>query len=384
MRCIIIGAGLFGSVVARKLAEKGADVLVLERRSHIAGNLYDYYDENNLLVQKYGPHSFFTYDKTVPEYVSLFSEIMDCFPECCTMINGQLLPMPFNFKAIDMMYPSLEAETLKIRLLDYFNNEEYITVPELIHAQDPIIRQYGQTIYEQEYRPYSAKQWGRPIQSIDPSIFSRVPVYLSYKKEYQRHPYQFIPIGGFTLFIQRLLDHPNISVETNVDGLTRLIVDPIQKKMFFDGTEISFPIIYTGAIDRLFQYCYGSLPYRSLYFEWETLPIESFQPTAIVAYPQDPAITRITEYTKLPKQILLGKTVIAKEYPVEYNSTASVGNEPYYPIDTEESRQLFIRYQNIANIPNLYLGGRLAEYRYYNMDHIINRALDLCENIILT
>lgn len=383
MDCLVIGCGLCGMVVARTLAESGKKVTIIDKRNHIGGNIYDYKDNNNILVQKYGPHCFFTNKLEIKEYIERFVDIEDCFVECNTLINGEYIPMPFNFKSIDKIYSNKKANKLKEVLKQYFGNREIVSVTDLLNSTDKFIREYGTFMYENEYKLYTAKQWGRTIDEIEPSIFKRVPVYLSYRKEYQNHKYQFLPKKGFSFLAQRLLEHKNIKVILSKNALDSLVLDSNVNKIFWNEKELNIPVVYTGAIDELFGYLYGILPYRSLEFVWKTLNMESYQETAIVAYPQEDKITRVTEYTKLPIQkINNNKTVISIEIPFEYNIKSPVGNQPYYPVLTEKSKTLYNKYLSLTSkYKNLYIGGRLADFKYYNMDDVILRAWNLSDNV---
>lgn len=385
--CLIVGCGLSGMVVARTLAERGRRVHILERRGHIGGNIYDYRDENGFLVQKYGPHSFFTEHKEVKEYIQRFMPVRDCYLEYVTMIGGRPFPMPFNFKAIDMLYEPEKAAALKEHLLAAFPGQETVAVAALVGHEDELIAEYGRFMYENEYRLYTAKQWGRPIETISPEVFGRVPVYLSYKWEYEPHTYQFVPEEGFTALAKRMLDHPNITFELEQDALAQLELSPKENAAFWrrGGAHIRCPIIYTGALDELFGYEYGRLPYRSLEFVWKTVLKNSIRDVAISAWPQAEVVTRVTNYANLPKQNPQSdKTVVAIEIPFEYDRSRPFGNEPYYPINNGETAALYDRYRKkAASFSNLYPVGRLADYKYYNMDQAIERALKQAKDILL-
>lgn len=382
---VIIGCGLSGMVAARKLAEAGKKVLILEKRKHVGGNIYDEVDHNGFLVQTYGPHCFFTNNAEIQPYIEQFIETENCFVKCKTMIDGKSIPMPFNFQSIDMIYDAEYAEMLKKELIEYFEGKEIVAVTDLLYATNEHIVNYGNYMYENEYKLYSAKQWGRSIEEISPEVFKRVPVYLSYKKEYQSHEYQFLPVGGFTILSEKMLEHSNIHVELNCDVLKQKIlkIENGQAVIEFNQQIFKGPILFTGELDALFGYEYGNLPYRSLEFVWKVLEQEEFQDTAIVAYPQADKITRVTEYKKLPYQKKPGITEISIEIPFEYNKNAPVGNEPYYPIKNAENDELYMKYYNNAKqIENLYLCGRLADYKYYNMDMVIERSWSVTDEIL--
>lgn len=385
MDCLVVGCGLSGVTIARALAEKGLKVQIIERREHIGGNLYDYHSEDGILLQKYGPHAFFTNDVGIQHYIERFGPVREFCADCATMINGRPYPMPFNFRAIDLLYEPEKAEKLKARLKAAFPGQDIVSVAELVRHSDALISEYGRFMYENEYKLYTAKQWGRPIESISPAVFERVPVYLSYRVGYQAHPYQFLPVAGFTDMIQKMLEHPNLRCELQVDALKFLTLDQENGEIGWAGEKLGCPVVYTGALDELFEYRYGQLPYRSLEFIWKKIPAKSAQETALVAWPQESTVTRTTEYTKFPPQDLPGKeeTVIAIEIPFEYDRDRPFGNEPYYPVANEQTQELYALYKREADrLPNLFPAGRLADYKYYNMDHAIRRAWNVADEIL--
>lgn len=382
---VVVGCGLAGITVARTLADKGFKVLIIERRNHIGGNLYDYVDEDKFLVQKYGPHCFFTDDINVKNYIEKYIDVEDCFVKCKTMINNQAIPMPFNFESIDIIYNETEAEELKSRLKTYFPNSEIVSVTDLLESKDELIKSYGQFMYENEYKLYTSKQWGLDISEISPAVFHRVPVYLSYKSDYQASKYQFLPVGGFTKMVENIISNDNITIKFNTDVLNDGVIKIKENKVCYVQDNIEYcdiPILFTGEVDALFDFKYGRLPYRSLEFVWKYHDLDSFQDTAIVAYPQADKITRVTEYKKLPNQKNKG-TKISIEIPVPYEPVNSpIGNEPYYPIKNESNDDIYKRYSKDAEkLENLFLCGRLAEYKYYNMDDVIRRAQSIAEAI---
>lgn len=375
---VIVGAGITGAVIGRHLAEKGHHVTIVDRRSHIAGNIYDCKDENGLLIQKYGPHIFHTNSERVYSYITKYSEWDDFFLECMVYMNGKYTPSPFNFKTIDDYYPEEKARELKAHIKKKYGDSEKTTIVEMLNSDDPLIKEYADFLFENDYSLYTAKQWGISPKEIDVSVLKRVPVLFSYKTGYFDDVHQCMPKKGFSSFVSNLLEHKNITVKLNTEALDFLSIQ--DNKLLIDGKETDKTVIYTGAADELLKCKYGVLPYRSLRFEYRTESTDSYQDAPVVAYPQEKGYTRITEYSKLPPQKTNGKTVIALEYPQAYDSKQT---EPYYPIPTEQSKLLYEKYRTeLDAIPNLILCGRLGDFKYYNMDQAIKRALEICDTLL--
>lgn len=374
MDFLIIGCGLCGAVIARYLAEQEKKVVIWERRDHIGGNMYDYMDDHGFLVQKYGPHTFHTKKKKLYEYMCRFEQWQEYQLTCGAVWAGKYTPVPFNFTTIDTFFLQEHAELLKRKLKTAFRSRTTAAVTEVLRHPDPEIRTYAEYLFQNDYAPYTAKQWGVLPDQIDPSVLKRVPLRFSYEVGYFDDPYQVMPVHSFTHFFENLLAHSNIEVYTGIEATNHLQIR--NKRLFLDGSEVTFPIVYTGALDELFGNIYGALPYRSLRFEWKYSTADSLQPAPVVAYPQEQGYTRITEYKKLPIQHGLG-TSYAVEYPLPYRTGER--KEPYYPVLTAESRQQFERYKALARqIPELICCGRLADFKYYNMDQALERALEIC------
>ena len=371
MRCLVIGCGLTGAVIARELAQRGAEVEIWERRSHIGGNLYDYVDEHGFLVQKYGPHAFHTTSRELYDYIRRYEQWRPYRLTCGAVWEGKYTPTPFNFTTIDTFYPPEQAERLKEKLRAAFAGRETAAVTEVLDHPDPDIRDYGAYLFKNDYAPYTAKQWGVPPEEIDPSVLKRVPLRFSYGEGYFDDAYQVLPVHSYTAFFENLLDHPRIMVRLGVEALERLAVR--ERALYIDGLPADRTVVYTGALDELFGCVYGRLPYRSLRFEWRHTDRDSLQEAPIVAYPQENGYTRITEYKKLPVQDRTGSSY-AVEYPVPYREGERM--EPYYPVLTEKSQKQYLNYAALArSVQNLLCCGRLADFQYYNMDQAITRAL---------
>lgn len=374
---LIVGCGLCGSVIARQLAEQGNHVVILERRNHIGGNMYDYVDEHGFLVQKYGPHAFHATKKALYDYICRYEQWRDYRLTCGAVWDGKYTPTPFNFTTIDTFYPQDKAKRLKEKLKAAFGERETATVTEVLEHPVPEIREYAQYLFENDYAPYTAKQWGISASAIDPSVLKRVPLRFSYGEGYYDDEYQVLPKHSFTRFFENLLNHPSIQVKLGIEALDHLQIQ--EEKLVVNGQHIQSPVVYTGALDELFGCVYGRLPYRSLRFEWRYEETDSLQNAPVVAYPQEAGYTRITEYKKLPIQDKPG-TSYALEYPLAYLKDS--GAEPYYPVLTAESQRQYEQYKALAQrIPNLVCCGRLADFKYYNMDQALERALTVCKEL---
>lgn len=380
MKYLVVGCGLSGAVVARYLAEHGQEVEIWDRRGHIAGNMYDYVDEYGILIHKYGPHTFHTKKRYLADYMKKWGAWSEYKLHCMAYFCGKFTPSPFNFQTIDDFYSVDEARELKKRLKAYFGNQESASVLDVMNAADEMVRAYGQFLFKHDYSLYTAKQWGMPASAVDASVLKRVPLIFSYKTGYFDDDFQMMPSESFTRIFENMLEHKNIRVSLNVDALERLSVDIERNCLLLDGKDCTSNVVYTGALDELFGSDMGPLPYRSLGFEWRHEEKDSFQPAAVVAYPEARDYTRIVEFNKLPVQQSKG-TTYEIEYPVPYD--ANQRQEPYYPLLTEESQALADKYKSRADkIQGLYYCGRLADFKYYNMDQALERALGLCRDIM--
>lgn len=372
---LIAGSGLSGSVYARQMAEKGHKVLVLERRNHIGGNVFDEKDSNGILMHRYGPHIFHTNSDEVYQFITRFAEWEPFKLKCEVEMLGKSTPSPFNFKTIDQFYSLEKAALLKDALKAKYPDRLTVTIVELLNDDNELIREYATFLFENDYSLYTAKQWGIKPSEIDISVLKRVPVRLDYESMYFTDKYECMPKQGYTSFVEKLLSHENIDVELGVDALEKITLSNGQIQYGALDVIEDCKFVYTGPIDRLFGYCYGELPYRSLRFEYKSEEKESLQNAPVVAYPQVPDFTRITEYKKLPVQDVKGKTSYAVEYPLSYKAGSE--SEPYYPIPTERTADLYVKYKEQSrNYRDLVLCGRLAEYKYYNMDQAILSVLN--------
>ena len=372
----IIGCGITGVVIGRILAEQNFKVEILEKREHIGGNLYDY-EHNGILVHKYGPHIFHTSKKRVIDFVERFWKLNQFKNVVEGYVDGKLVPIPFNFRSIDLCFPK-QKEEIKEELLISYPNQRSIPILELKNNKNHLIKKLANFVYENLFLNYTTKMWNLRPDQIDPSVTARIPIILSYENTYFTDEYEGLPIGGYTKAISKMLDHPNIKYQLNIDANSLLKFDHDQIYLN-DPNEV---IIYTGPLDKLFKNQFGVLDYRSLFFKFETHNQDRYQATAVVNYPAHPEMTRITEYKNMTLQ-QSDKTVISKEFPGTYNESDKKWNEPYYPLATQEARNKYFQYVELASqFKNLYLCGRLATYKYINMDEAIEQALTMADEIL--
>ena len=375
---IVVGCGLTGSVIARDLAEHGERVEIWERRDHIGGNMYDYVDGNGIRAHKYGPHVFHTYAEGLKDYMLRWGKWIPFRITCRVDMLGKTTPSPFNLRTIDDYYSPEDAQKLKEAIKKEYPGRDKATIVELLGCNDPVIKEYADFLFAHDYSLYTAKQWGMSPKDIDPSVLKRVPVLFSYKDGYFDDTWQMVPEEGYTAWFKDMLDHPNIEVSLGVEALERIRI--ADGRLLVDGEPYRGRVIYTGAVDELAGGKYGPLPYRSLRFEWQTRNGERVLDAALVAYPEAEGYTRVTEYSHFPQKGRHSRTSLAYEFPLPYRE--GIKTEPYYPILTRESMELHERYMTeLRRIPNLICCGRLADFKYYNMDQALQRTLYVCKEL---
>lgn len=382
---IIVGSGFAGTILAEQIASRqNKKVLVIEKRGHIAGNMYDYQDENDILVHRYGPHLFRTNEDIVVKYLSKFTDWHPYQHRVLANVDNQLVPVPFNLKSLELLLPKEKADNYKNKLIEAFGMEIKVPVSKLRSHKDKAIQELGDFIFEKIYLNYTIKQWGDKPENLDFEVITaRVPIHISYDDRYFQQSFQALPAEGYTKMFERMLNHPNIQIMLNTDAKDLIKTDPEKFEFYFNGKLFEGTIIYTGPIDELFNYKFGDLPYRSLRFVTESHNRKFFQPTGTVNYPNTEKYTRITEYNHMMQIPNDKKTTIMLEYPQEFDKNDPNKNIPYYPIPKDTNSELYNRYLKLAkNFKNLRLIGRLAEYKYYDMNDIIIRALKEFEYII--
>lgn len=359
---LIIGAGLYGSVCAHELKMKGKKVLVIDKRDHIGGNVYTE-KQNGINIHKYGAHIFHTNDKGIWDYVNNFVEFNRFTNSPLANYRGELYNLPFNMNTFYQLWGVLTPAEAMEKIAEQRGE---FSVSEPKNLEEQAIKLVGKDIYEKLIKGYTEKQWGRAADTLPSFIIKRLPVRFTFDNNYFSDKYQGIPEGGYTTLIEKMLF--DVEVMLNVDYFEiRNELDPLAEN-----------IIYTGPIDKYFEYKFGRLQYRSLRFENEVLDMENYQGNAVINYTEkEIPYTRIIEHKHF-EGVFTEKTVITKEYPAEYNDKT----EPYYPINDSKNTEIYKKYRELAKgLDGVYFGGRLAEYRYYDMHQIIASALSFCKNI---
>ncbi|MBQ9315010.1 MAG: UDP-galactopyranose mutase [Clostridia bacterium] len=377
-RIIVVGCGFSGSILARKIAEElNKKVIILEKRSSVGGNAYDEYDENGFLIQRYGPHFINTNNYDIIKFLLQYTDLTRHDTKLLSFIDNKYVRLPFNFRTMQQLVGDERSAVLLSKMRSMFSGRDRVPIFELINCEDSDICEYGELLFDKAYRTYTAKQWGISPEEIDKSVLERVPMAMNFDERYLNKDFQYLPTNGYTALFKKMLDHPNIECKLNYNALEHLIIDYANREVFFDKEKIDL-LVYTGPIDELMGLKYGLLPYRSLEITYDYYDEEKKLPSEIVSYPQANGYTRKTEYKQitfdLPRS---NKTVVATEYPMAYTPDKEKGNIPYYPVLTENSRNTYQKYKNEINgFKNIILCGRLAEFKYYNMDVCIEHAFE--------
>lgn len=356
---LIVGAGFAGSVLAERLANDGKKVLIIDKRNHIGGNAYDCYNDDGLLIHKYGPHIFHTNSLEVFDYLGKFTKWRSYEHRVLASVDGSLVPLPINLDTINRLYGYNFNVT---QVEEYFNS---IAEPKerLLTSEDVVVSKVGRDLYEKFFKGYTNKQWGMDPSELNASVTARVPTRTNRDDRYFTDTYQAMPLNGYTKMFQNMLSHPNIKIMLNTDykEITDLI--PFRE------------MVYSGPIDEFFNFRYGKLPYRSLDFVFETHDANFFQKTGTVNYPNEQLYTRISEFKYMTGQVH-PKTSVVYEYP-------KAEGDPYYPVPKKENADLYNRYEKLAlqERPDVHFVGRLATYKYYNMDQVVAQALSVYKKI---
>ena len=365
---IVAGSGIAGAVAARRLAEAGLRVLVAERRNHVGGNCYDRLDAHGIRVHRYGPHIFHTDRRAVFDFLSRFTDWNGYRHEVAARVGEKYLPVPFNLNSVDMAFPPEEAAAIQSALIADYGMEARVSILALMEREEPPLRRLADYVYRNVFEYYTRKQWGLAPGELSPEVTARVPVLVSRDDRYFQDHWQGMPKDGYAAMFERMLDHKNIELRLNTD--VREVID-LEDCAAFRGQ-----VLLTGAVDELMSYRYGRLPYRTLDFDSRYFEEQRHQPKPVVNYTASEAYTRATEYKYLTGcENARGTTVV-----YEYSRALSGDDIPYYPVETAESLALYRRYAEAITKPgNVHLLGRLAEYRYYNIDAAAERALQLTD-----
>jgi UDP-galactopyranose mutase len=356
---LIVGAGLAGATMAERLASRlGKKVLIVDTRNHIGGNTYDYYDNDGILVHKYGPHIFHTNSKDVFDYLGNFTDWRPYEHRVLASVDGMFVPIPINLNTINKLY----SLNLCNEEVDAFLEKKAIKKERVITSEDVVINKVGKELYEKFFKGYTKKQWGIDAAELDASVTARVPTRNNRDDRYFTDTYQAMPLHGYTKMFEKMLNHPNIKVMLNTDYKEIINTIPFKK------------MIYTGPVDYYFDNCFGKLPYRSIEFKFETINEEKYQSTGTINFPNEHPYTRITEFKYLTGQ-KHPKTSIVFEYPKDEG-------DPYYPVPRPENAELYKKYQQLADEQtDVYFTGRLATYKYYNMDQVVAQSLTLFKKL---
>jgi UDP-galactopyranose mutase len=376
---IIVGAGPAGIVCAEILASEGKKVFLIERRQNIGGHCYDYLNDRGIYVHKYGPHIFHTENKKVWDYLSQFTRWYYYQHKVLGMVSGKKVPIPVNLNTLNTLLPHSLAERLEEKLILEFGYNSRISILELKETPDKDLRFLANFIYNKVFLNYTKKQWGKDLSELDRKISARVPVVISRDDRYFHDRYQGIPLRGYTNLFLRMLDKPNIHLLLNTDSSDVLTVRDGEKHVF--GQKFNGHVIYTGMIDELFHYSDGELPYRSERIQFEYYEKIFFQERACVNYPDDYDFTRITEFKHFqPDGGKIPGTTVCREYPEPF---VKGKNNPYYVIESQDNQQVYRLYKNkVQSYPRLHVVGRLAHYKYYDLDEVIDEAILLSETVL--
>ncbi len=360
MDVLVVGAGFAGAVIAERLASAGREVLVIDRRDHLTGNAYDHPDSHGVLVHRYGPHLFHTNSDAVFEYLSRFTEWRPYEHHVLASLDGRLYPLPINQQTINQLYGLNLDEAGVERFLAGVREQR----SPVLTSEDVVLNAVGRDLCDKIFRGYTRKQWGLELADLSSSVLARIPTRTNRDDRYFTDKHQAMPAEGYTRLFERLFVHPRIRVETGVDFTT--IRESIRPQL----------TVFTGRIDEYFGFRLGRLPYRSIRFEHQHLAgVEQFQPAATVNFPNDHEYTRITEFKQITGQRHTG-TSIVKEFPTDEG-------DPYYPVPRPANQELYQRYRELAvSETNVVFVGRLAQYRYYNMDQAAAAALKTAAEIV--
>ena len=375
---VVVGAGVAGCVMAERFASRGCSVLMLERRRHVAGNCYDRVDDSGILVGMYGPHIFHTDDARLWEYLSRFTSWRPYHHEVRAFVDGRLVQLPFSLESLYQLFPASLAKNFEAILLDSYGYGAKVPILELRHSALKELRALADIIYDKIFLHYTIKQWGLPPDKLDDEVTARLPILIGHDSRYFQDRFQAVPKRGYSELFTNMLNHKNIKIMLNTDFHDVMKLN--DGEIFLFGQRFCGQLIYTGQLDELFGKKFGELPYRSMKMKFETVDAEFFQDVPVVNYPNDYDFLRITEFKRInPGSFRSPRTTLLYEYPQDYTAGK---NEPCYPLFTDEARTLYEKYcGELSRFDNIALVGRLAEYRYYDIDDAVMSALKTFERL---
>lgn len=378
---IIVGAGFAGVVTANVLADAGNRILLVDKRKNIGGNMYDYEDKHGLIVHKYGPH-ILTLDKdSVYEYLSKYTEWTPVNTYLETFIDNKYVPLPINLNSIREILDLNEFEKVEKILLEYFNMNESVNIMDMMNMADPLIKKVAKEIFDKVFVGYNMKMWGLTPDKVDVDVLGRSPIKMSYDNKKFNCKYEVVPKSGYTSMFEKMVDNDNIVCELGRDATD--IIKIIDESIYFNNIKYEGRVVYTAPIDELFEYKFGKLPYRALFFKKEIKYQDYYYDSVAVTFPMNYKKTRTSEMKRITGQTKDGYTVLISEYPGEYEKKSNKYNIPSYPILNDESVEKYKKYKSESKkIKNLFVTGRLGEFKYYNMEQTILAAFELCNTLL--
>lgn len=378
-KIIIIGCGISGATLANRLANNGWNVTIYDKNNFVGGNCYDSINKDGILIHNFGPHIFHTNDDEVYSYITKFTKLNNFVNRVLVNTKNKLFPLPINFRSIEEIMGNKAHSVIKF-LKKTFSGKKVITLFELRKIRNKDVVYFLDWISKNVYFNYSAKMWGMKFEQINPDTINRVKIVLSYNHNYfPEDRYQGLPSKGYTDMIKRMLNHKNIKVVLKTNALNHL---SFNKDIYWDNKKITCPLVYCGPLDELLEYKYGMLPYRSLNIRFSSIKKTHFQQTAVINYPADKSMTRIAEYKWMTMQKRKDITTISKEYPGQFDLKSKLFNTRYYPIVSKNNQVRYEKYYKYFKQYNNFIAlGRLAQYKYFDMDDAIKQALDLAKRL---
>lgn len=377
---IVVGAGFSGAVCARELAERGKKVLVVEKRKHIGGNMYDYYDKNGLLIHQYGPHIIMTDSMDVVNYIKKFDDITNIVVKMQVSVDSKKVPLPINLNSISKLYGHKKSNIIIKGLIDVYGKNVDVNIIDLLNDNNQILNQFAKDIFAKVYVGYNVKMWDLNPNEIDKNIVGRAPIRISYNDVRSKCKYNFVPANGYTNLFEKILSHHNITLKLNCNAANKIRID--DSNIFYENKSFYGKLIYTGPIDELFGYCYGHLPYRAVFFKKTYCEKNNLFSALAVTYPTKYKKFRTSDMSRITKTYSNNKVALISEYSGEYDINSKKYNIPSYPVINEKNKLLLNKYiDRLKNVQNFNYLGRLAEYKYYDMSESIIRAMRLIDSL---